>query len=378
MIFKNLNLVKDVEDNYEKIVINMELNPFKYIMQSYDTKIGEMTSEIEKYFSLSLELKRYKLIEYKESVDTVKNLQEKIFTPYIDERSLPILGKSIDINNKYLINKLPTRNNNRSGSEKDDLNEIFATNEDDDIMNSINMSTTLRKLTNDIMTNKIDTDRKLQKEAQKLINTVDEFMNSIKENETNRRIDSVDKKINIKSKNDAKLEKTKLQPNATNFLNHYEKNLNSIMTSQLSPKVHKTDSQLVSEEILSIKNNYTNQQFQDTKQSTNTSRDMVNTGEVSTSYNKHYSKLSDRTNHYQEIRDSDNNISRKAYNENIYENLPEDILAVTELSSKLEIKNPQNLDSDLNSKTESQIQKNRKIKDYNNENPSDENNSQKE
>ena len=69
-----INLVKDVEDNYEKIVINMELTPFKYIMQNYNTKIGEMVAEIERYYSLSLDLKRYKLIEYKESVDTVKNL----------------------------------------------------------------------------------------------------------------------------------------------------------------------------------------------------------------------------------------------------------------------------------------------------------------
>jgi hypothetical protein len=44
------------------------------------------------------------------------------------------------------------------------------------------------------MSQKIDTDRKLQLEAQKLINTVDEFMSSIKENEAIRKMESLSNK----------------------------------------------------------------------------------------------------------------------------------------------------------------------------------------
>jgi hypothetical protein len=44
------------------------------------------------------------------------------------------------------------------------------------------------------MSQKIDTDRKLQLEAQNLINTVDEFMSSIKENEAIRKMESLSNK----------------------------------------------------------------------------------------------------------------------------------------------------------------------------------------
>lgn len=325
----------------------MELTPFKYIMQNYNTKIGEMVAEIERYYSLSLDLKRYKLIEYKESVDTVKNLQERIFTPYIDERSLPVLSKGMT--NRYAINKMSAKSSQplyqNTTSEKDDLNEIFAVNEDEDIMNSINMSSTLRQLTNDIMANKIDTDRKLQKEAQKLIDTVDEFMLSIKENEANRKLEASDKSIRDKNQNTSKIEKSKFQlespdsklenqnlSNNKNSQDQYTNSVKSKVTTQLSTKLQKTDSNLVNEEIHSPSNNYNNYQFQDTKPSISTSRDIINDGGLNSSYNKHLGKLSDRTQHYLDIKDSENNCNRnhtvgKSSEGNQYENLAEGVVS---------------------------------------------------
>jgi hypothetical protein len=133
-----LNLVRDVEDNYEKIVINMDLTPFEYIMQNYSKKVGEMRWEIDRYFNLQLQLKQYKLLEYKESIDTVKNLMEKIFTASIEEKTVPVATPS-DFEN---ITKRTVDDAKPEALQRNDkLNDIFSI-PDDDILNSINMSST--------------------------------------------------------------------------------------------------------------------------------------------------------------------------------------------------------------------------------------------
>jgi len=174
---------KDIDENFEKIVIQMDIDPFAQIMENYKSKLYDTKVHIQESKCLLDRLNRISFPGFQqESRDKVKLIIQKKFSEMVDY----CLYSDLDKHKKNLSEEIHFRDQLRKRISVDRLKQNISgplSSHSPSKKNAIKLDRSLsaayRRISTDLLNSKIETDQELQKQANKLIETVNGFMDKL-------------------------------------------------------------------------------------------------------------------------------------------------------------------------------------------------------
>lgn len=221
-----LKTKQDVEENYEKIVLKMDLSPFSEIMDHYGSKMKTIETSLHDLSMYECDLAQ--LEENKDFMNqarlglrnlfTLRNIQKATHKKFNSEEvRLGEEGLASPVEKKKIVELLRQSGENSLGNRSlekgSKIPRTFMNNRDSSPGIDARVHQQFRRMTAEIISDTIGTDRALQHEARELISRIDQVFLETKRTEHTRTISNNVKPIpQVKSTQLSKSESSYLRP----------------------------------------------------------------------------------------------------------------------------------------------------------------------
>lgn len=224
-----LKTKQDVEDNYEKIVLKMEIDPFSEIMDHYTSKMKSIEANLQDLTTYECDLAQ--LEENKDfmnqtrmglrnlfSLRNMRKAKHKKFNS--EEVRFETDPSTTPAERREIVEKLRQSSDNQkliSSPDKTHLAKNFHNNRDASSGIEAKIHQQFRRMTAELISDKIGHDKALENEAKELISKIDQVVFDSKRSEHTRTISNKEApNIQVKNAHLSKSESSHLRKNLEN------------------------------------------------------------------------------------------------------------------------------------------------------------------